>query len=102
MAAVFHRKLREGSLSKSIYNANRKQFKQDCESGVWTLFPISPGLIETTVEKIGELPPTVFLRAGDALHLATAAEQGFKEIYSNDRHLLAAAKHFGLKGVDVI
>jgi predicted nucleic acid-binding protein len=38
------------------------------------------------------------LRAGDAIHIVSAVEAGFNEIWTNDRHLLAAAAHFGLKG----
>jgi predicted nucleic acid-binding protein len=38
------------------------------------------------------------LRAGDAIHIATALEVGEPEIWTNDRHLLAAAAHFGIVG----
>jgi predicted nucleic acid-binding protein len=44
------------------------------------------------------LPPDVPLRAGDAIHTATALETGETEIWTNDRHLLAAVAHFGLAG----
>lgn len=64
--------------------------------------PITNALINAACAKVAELPPAVFIRAGDALHLACAKDAGLKEIYSHDRHLLAAAPHFGLKGLDVI
>ena len=44
------------------------------------------------------LPESTSLRAGDAIHIVTAVEAGFNEIWTNDRHLLAAAGHLGLKG----
>jgi hypothetical protein len=34
--------------------------------------------------------------------LATASLHGFKEIHSHDKHVLAAASAFGLRGVDVL
>ena len=37
----------------------------------------------------------------DAVHLATAREVGEREVWTNDRHMLAAASFFGLTGRSV-
>jgi hypothetical protein len=53
-------------------------------------------------EAFESLPKKTFLRASDAIHLGCAAENHLAAVYSNDRHLLTAAPHFGLEGIDVI
>lgn len=98
---AFHRKFRERTFSPRVFAAVHEQFEADCESAVWAWLPLSAKLIASLSDRIHQLERGVFLRAADALHLASAAEQGFKEIYSNDRHLLAAATHFDLRGLSV-
>jgi predicted nucleic acid-binding protein len=53
------------------------------------------------VTLISALPSTLYLRDGDAIHLAAAQGAGFAEIWSSDKSLLAAAPHFGLAGKSV-
>ena len=100
--AAFKRHQREGRLPGSRLNALIKQVTQDESAHLLSWLPISPELIATACDKVAELPPAVFLRAADALHLACAKDAGLREIHSHDRHLLAVAAHFGLKGIDVI
>ena len=96
---AFHRKFRERAFSARSFHAVHEQFEADCESAVWAWLPISAKLITILSDRVSKLERCVFLRAADALHLASAAEQGFKEIYSHDRHLLAAATSFDLRGL---
>ena len=49
-------------------------------------------------KRYDDLSTKVFLRAADAMHLSCAAENGFDEIFTNDRHMLAACAAFGLDG----
>lgn len=96
---AFQRKFHERAFSPRVFAAVHEQFEADCESLVWIWLPISAQLIASLSDRLRKLDRSVFLRSADALHLASAVEQGFREIYSNDRHLLAAATHFGLRGL---
>jgi predicted nucleic acid-binding protein len=98
---VFHRKLREKAFGQKAFEVLCEQFEADSNALVWEWLPVSSTLVSRVSAGVRSLPAQVFLRAADALHLACAAEHGFREIYSNDRHLLPAAAHFGLTGVHI-
>lgn len=100
MLAAFHRKLRQGAVTPKSYQTLLSQFEADREAGAFHWLPAGPEVLERINTVFAGLPRTVYLRGADALHLATAAANGFKAVYSNDRHLLAAASHFKLKGLN--
>jgi hypothetical protein len=70
-------------------------------NGVITPVPVTERLLRRVEATTRALPPTCYLLAFDALHLVTAADSGFVEVWTNDRHMLAAAPHFGLVGRSV-
>jgi len=79
----------------------RDFFLLDVQSGVWSMLPLSEPFLFRVASLVTALPPSLYLRAGDAIHLATAQEAGFTEIWSNDRRVLLAAPAFGLTGKSV-
>ena len=102
VTAALHRKLREGVFTTIQYRQVLEQFELDCTEGAYRWLSLSTAVAARLSHGYKSLPKTVFLGAADALHLACAAENGFKEIYSHDQRLLAAAVHFGIQGVNVI
>ena len=100
--AAFHRKLRERVIDRAGLRALLDQFEGECDAGAFQWLPLSEVVASRLRGACASLPESVHLRAGDAIHLACAAENGFREIYSNDQHLLVATRHFSLRGVDVI
>jgi predicted nucleic acid-binding protein len=100
--AAFHRKFREGALLQPAWAGLLKQFESDCAANAFEWLPLTPNVLRRVRKCYAKLPATVPLRAADALHLACAAEAGFKELYSNDTHLLGGAGFFGLKAINII
>ena len=102
MMAAFHRKLREGAIRPAAYAALMGQVRVHIEAGAFQWLAQDSEIFLRIRHVYQKLPAAVFLRAADAIHLATAAESGFRIVYSNDAHLLGAAKYFGIEGRNVI
>ena len=101
-ASILKRHVREHHVTRRELRAILKDFEDDEQNGVWRWFSVTSDLLGKARKAVLDLPGTVFVRSGDALHLACAEEQGFQEVYTNDRHMLKAARHFHLKGVNVL
>lgn len=102
VSAAFHRKLRERAVTLNVFRALQGQFAHDLDEGLWRLAGPTEALIRDVQATFARLDRSVFVRSLDAVHLVTAKAEGFERIYSNDRHLLTAARSFGLEGVDPI
>ena len=101
VAAVFHRKFREGAVDARAFREVMSQFDDDCGQGLWTWLPLTAALATAAAAAFTRLPRSVFLRAADALHLVCAHEHAVAEVYTNDRYMAAAARHFGMKAMAV-
>ena len=101
VACVFHRHVREGAIKPGTVTALRDLFLEDLGNEMWLLAPVTERILRQVEFLTRTLPRATFLRTGDAIHLVSARDAGFTEIWSNDRHMLAAAAHFGLKGRSV-
>lgn len=100
--SIGHRKVREGTATAAIVRCVFAQFNTESAAGKIAFIPLTDAILDRIEQVFATAPADSYLRAADSLHLATAAEHGFTEIHSNDKHLLAAAPLFGLRGVNVI
>jgi predicted nucleic acid-binding protein len=98
MACLAHRKIREGPVTPTDAAMRRDLFLDDLKNGVITAVPVTERLLRRVEATTRALPPSCYLRTFDVLHLVTAADSGFVEVWTDDRHMLAAAPHFGLAG----
>jgi len=99
--AVVHRRLRENSTSLSDARDLTSHFTEHIEQGLWHLVPVTEALLRRTSALMLSAPSNLFVRTADAVHLATALDLGEHDVWTNDRHMLAAASYFGLRGRSV-
>ncbi|TVR62525.1 MAG: PIN domain-containing protein [Spirochaetaceae bacterium] len=92
--AAFHRHVREGNLSGNQLQTVFTQLALDESRRLWTWLPITETIMNRVVDTFKLLPTDVFLRTADAVHLATARENGISEVYTNDDRMIRAAASF--------
>ncbi|HEY6341917.1 MAG TPA: type II toxin-antitoxin system VapC family toxin [Bryobacteraceae bacterium] len=100
LSCVIHRKIREGTLSRQDALTVREDFLEDIRADTWLLIPVSDRILHRVELLTRSLPEAMPLRTLDAIHIASL-EENLLEMWTNDRHLLAAAAHLGLKGRQV-
>jgi predicted nucleic acid-binding protein len=102
LVAALHRAYRDGRFSRTTFLQTLDQFQLDDKAEVVGWLIPERKIHERAENAFRAAGAAIFLRAADAVHLACAAENGFREVYSHDRHLLAAAPLFGLRPKNVI
>lgn len=98
---MLHRRLREGESSHSEIQDLATRFSQHTEDGLWNFIPVNEALLRRTSALMLSAPRDLFLRTADAVHLTTAQELGERDVWTNNRQMLAAASYFGLAGRSV-
>jgi predicted nucleic acid-binding protein len=98
VTCAIHRRYRERQLTRKQARELTAAFRSHVEAGTWTLIPLSESLLWDVHEALRTLSAAVFIRSGDATHLVSARTAGFSEIWTNDRHMLDASRHFHLEG----
>jgi len=99
--AVLHRRMSEGTSSPNDTRKLALSFAEHMEAGLWKLIPVNDALLRRTSALMISAPRDLFIRTADAVHLTTAQEIGEHTVWTNDRHMLAAAPYFGLTGQSV-
>lgn len=101
VAGVFHRKWREGAFTEREFREVSAQFSDDCALGLWTWFSVTDRLIASASESLRTLNKGTVIRSADALHLVCAKEHGMPRLYTSDRHMIQAAKAFGIEALSI-
>jgi|SRR5580698_11491760 hypothetical protein len=90
-----------GRFLTSRCSRSAARFLAHADDGLWNFIPVNEALLRRTSALVISAPRELFLRTADAVHLTTAQELGERDVWTNNRHMLAAASYFGLAGRSV-
>ena len=93
LGSLVARKLRMGELSAADAEAVRRELRKILDESFRLLLPTAADF--ATATKFLDIPKTG-LRAGDAFHLAIAANHGARKIWSLDQGFIKAGKQIKL------
>lgn len=93
LASLVARKLRMGELTATDADAVRREYLKILEESFKIILPTATDF--ATATKFLDMPKTS-LRAGDAFHLAIAANHGARKIWSLDLGFIKAGKQLKL------
>lgn len=96
LMASFHRRLREKVWNQQDFINTIQQFNHDDRNGFWTWLPLKENILEQATKTFTILSRDILLRPSDCLHLMTAMQHSFSEIYTYDRYQSQAAAAFGI------
>ena len=94
--STLHRAMREKAYTRAEAEGIAQWFTSHIEAGLWRIIPVTDSLMRRTGTAVLAGPENLFLRAADAIHLATARELGETEVWTSDRHMKESAAWFGL------
>jgi len=100
--SVLNRHIRDNRITRQQARRIRNLFCRDESSRVWTWYPVTNDILTRTCWFLEHLPRPLNIRSADAIHLVSAKENGFTDIFTNDSRILNGASFFGLQGKNVL
>ena len=98
--AVFRRKEADGAIPRNEADVFQRQFNTDAYSGAVNSIPLGPAvkiLYSDVLRSCLARTQPVFVRASDALHIATALAEGETQFVTADARQRTAATFMGLQ-----
>jgi predicted nucleic acid-binding protein len=99
--SAFYQRLSKHLWHQKQFSKMVNQFEKDNLQGVWEWLPIDNAVIEYSARVYLQLPPGLFLRASDCIHIATAVRSNHSKIHTHDQRQAKAAEALGLVPIQI-
>ena len=99
--SAFYQRLCRRLWTQEQFSRMAGKFETDILRQLWTWLPVDDAIIKYSAQVYLALPPGLFLRASDCLHLASAIASDHAEIHTHDLRQAQAAEALGLVAVRI-